>query len=303
MKTVLIFGGSGFIGQHIIRKIAKNGYRIIVPYQRQINEAKLRIYGNTGQIIPLHFNSLNDNNIIDLIKNADVILNCKTLWDEKKTSFEVGIKFFNSELVNIIRKNNANSQFIYFSGIGIDEKSKSKRSLSIYETEQYISTNLSNSTIMKPGIIIGGGDKFLGNLLFLVKFSFFIPLFGDGKSRFQPVFIDDVISSIDRIINNKILGNHVYELASDNVFTYRELYSYILSCLGIKRIIISIPIFLVKIAVYILDKVSLSPLNSEQLNLFTKDNVVSNKYKNLRNLDIIPQDLREKIKKIVKENI
>ena len=60
---------------------------------------------------------------------------------------------------------------------------------------------------------------------------------------------------------------------------------------------------MVKIAVYILDKVSLSPLNNEQLNLFTKDNVVSNKYKNLRNLDIIPQDLREKIKKIVKENI
>ena len=65
---------------------------------------------------------------------------------------------------------------------------------------------------------------------------------------------------------------------------------------------LSFPIFLVKIAVYILDKISLSPLNNEQLDLFTKDNIVSNKYKNLRNLDIIPQDLKEKIKKIVKEN-
>ena len=75
MKTVVIFGGSGFVGQHITRRFAEKGYRIIIPYQKAENEAKLRIYGNTGQIIPLHFNSFNDSNIIDLIKNANVILN------------------------------------------------------------------------------------------------------------------------------------------------------------------------------------------------------------------------------------
>ena len=95
MKTVLIFGGSGFVGKHIISKIAKNGYKIIVPHQNYINEAKLRLLGSTGQIIPIRFQSINEPKIINLINISDVVLNLKTLWDEKKTTFEHGILDFN----------------------------------------------------------------------------------------------------------------------------------------------------------------------------------------------------------------
>ena len=75
MKTVLIFGGSGFVGRHIIRRIPKNGYKIIVPHQIHINESKLRLLGTTGQIIPVRFKSLNEERLIKIIKQADVIIN------------------------------------------------------------------------------------------------------------------------------------------------------------------------------------------------------------------------------------
>ena len=84
MKTVVIFGGSGFIGQHIIRRIAKIGYRIIIPYQQQTNEAKLRLLGVIGQIIPLRFRSFNEMIIQRQLQKANVVINLKTLWDEKK---------------------------------------------------------------------------------------------------------------------------------------------------------------------------------------------------------------------------
>ena len=84
MKTVLIFGGSGFVGKHIIRRLAKNGYKIIIPHNNQANEAKLRLLGTTGQIIPVRFRSLKEKKLINLINKADIILNLKTVWDEKK---------------------------------------------------------------------------------------------------------------------------------------------------------------------------------------------------------------------------
>ena len=120
MKTVIIFGGSGFVGQHIIRRIAKNGYKIIVPHQQQVNEAKLRLLGETGQIIPIRFQLINETTIINQIQKADIILNLKTLWDEKTTTYEKGILDFNIRIIDILKKNFKNNLFIYFSGLGID---------------------------------------------------------------------------------------------------------------------------------------------------------------------------------------
>ena len=75
MKTVLIFGGSGFIGRHLIRRLAKYGYKIIVPYQMAINEAKLRLYGDVGQIIPIKFFKISEKKITNLIFKSDVVIN------------------------------------------------------------------------------------------------------------------------------------------------------------------------------------------------------------------------------------
>ena len=303
MKTVIIFGGSGFVGRHIIRRIAKNGHKIIIPYQRQAKDAKLRLLGTTGQVIPIRYKSLKESKIKDLIDNSDVVINLKTLWDEKRINFKKGILDFNIDLVEIIKKIKKKPQLIYFSGIGIDEKNDSKRSQAIYQSEKYMQKNLINSLIVRPGVIIGGGDQFLKALLPLFKLSFFIPLFGDGLSKFQPIFIDDISIATSKMIDNNLLGNHIFEFVGSEIFTYKELYKFIVKCLNKKRVYVSIPLSLVKTGVVILDKFSISPLNLEQLKLFEKDNIASNNFKNLSNLNIFPQDLRTIIKKIIEKNM
>ena len=301
MKTVVIFGGSGFVGQHIIRRIAKNGYKIIVPHQQQVNEAKLRLLGTIGQIFPLRFQLINEPLIIRQIEKADVIINLKTLWDEKKTDYEKGILDFNIKIIDIIRRKNKKNQFIFFSGIGIDIDTDSKRSKVIFETEKYIHQNLQNSVIIRPGIIIGGGDQLLKKILPLFKISFFVPLFGGGKSKFQPVFVDDVSLGINKIIKDTLLGNHIFDFVGSKIYTYKEFYNYISLCFGFKRIFVPVPFIFAKIVVSILEKTPFSPLNSEQLKLFKNDNISSRKYKKLLDLGINPQDLREILKKIIKK--
>ena len=303
MKTVVIFGGSGFVGRHIIRRIAKNGHKIIIPHHTPVNEAKIRLLGTTGQIIPFKFKSLNEEKIIDLISKSDVIINLKTLWDEKKITFKRGILNFNIELVNIIKKVTKQQQVIYFSGIGVDIKNDSKRSAAIFQSEKYMQKNLINLVIIRPGVIIGGGDNFLKGLLPLFKLSFFIPLFGSGLSKFQPVFIDDISIAVNKIIEEGLLGQHLFEFVGPEKFAYKEFYNYLSDCMKKTRVLIPIPFKLAKLGVLILEKTPFSPLNSEQLKLFERDNVSSNNHKKFKDLNIKPQDLREIIKKIIIKNL
>ena len=138
MKTVVIFGGSGFVGRHIIRRLSKKGYKIIIPYQRQVNEPNLRLLGEVGQIILIRYKLINEIKILEVLENADVVINLKTQWNEKKINFNQGILDFNIKITNILKKNTKKSKFIYFSGIGINKDSISKRSSAIYKSENYI---------------------------------------------------------------------------------------------------------------------------------------------------------------------
>ena len=303
MKTVVIFGGSGFVGRHIIRRIAKNGHKILIPHQSKVNEARLRLLGTTGQVIPINFNHLYEDRLSNLIDNSDVVINLKTLWDQKRISFEKGIFDFNLNLVNLIKKTKKNTQFIYFSGIGIDEKNDSERSKAILQSEKYIQKNLINSIIIRPGVIIGGGDQFLKSLTSLFKMTFFVPLLGNGLSKFQPVFIDDVSMAINNIIESDLLKHYIYEIVGSDIFTYKEFYNYLAMCMNKTRVFVPVPFQLAKIAVSIMEKISFSPLSSEQLKLFERDNISSNNHKKLEDLKIFPQDIREITKKIIEKNI
>tara|TARA_Y100001970_G_scaffold293946_1_gene444890 strand:+ start:1273 stop:2184 length:912 start_codon:yes stop_codon:yes gene_type:complete len=302
MKTVVIFGGSGFVGQHIIRRIVKKGYKIIVPYQHQVDEPKIRLLGTIGQVIPIRFFSIDDPIIKKQINKSEIIINLKTMWDVKKKTYEEGILGFNRKLSDYIKKNNENCQFIYFSGLGVNKDAGSKRSKSIFESENYFQQNLKNIVIIRPGVIIGGGDNFLKNLLPLFKISLFIPLFGKGNSKFQPVYIDDVSKAVSEIISESLEGFHLFEFFGNKIFSYKEFYYLISLYLRKKRYFIPIPIVFVKLIVFFLEKISLSPLKMEQLKLFEKDNIAQNKGKNLQNLNIMAQDLDEILKNIILKN-
>lgn len=302
MKTVVIFGGSGFVGQHIVRRIAKMGYKIVIPYQGTANEPKLRLFGNVGQIIPIKFINIQDEIIIKSIEFADVVINLKTVWRKKGLSFQKQIKQFNIDLISIINRIDKNKLFIFFTGLGINKNSRSERTKAIFETENYIKKNTLNSCIIRPGLIIGGGDQFLQRLLPIIKISFFVPIISDGKSRLQPVYIDDVAKAVEKIIFIKLKGHHIFELVGSDVFSYRSLYLYLIECLKVKRFLFPLPFFLAKIAVFIIEKTPINLLTIEQLMLFKEENLPSNIDKNFKYLGIEPQNIREIIKIYFKKN-
>ena len=299
MKSIVIFGGSGFVGRHLIRRLAKNGYKIIVPYQKSIQEAKIRLLGVTGQIIPFRYTSLNDKRLQSILMNTDICINLKTTYDQKKGSFNDIIFNFNKKLIKILKSNKNLEQFVFFSGLGVDIDKNSKRSIAIYKTEKEAYKMIDNTSIIRPGVIIGGGDVFLKRLLPIFKMSFFVPLFGDGTIKFQPVFIDDVSLAVEKIINNQTTGKNIYELAGPRILEYKDYYNYIAKCLNRTRVLVPVPLNLMKIIISFAEKTPFSPLTSEQLLLFEKDNILQNIDKSFKNLDINPQDTLQITKKII----
>ena len=296
MKSIIIFGGSGYVGKNLIRGFAKKGYKIIVPYQKQINEANLRLLGSLGQIVPFHFSSLKNSKILSLLNDVNICINLKTSWDSKKSRLTESIFNFNSDLIKMIKLSTSIEKFIFFSGLGSENRSTFRNEI-ISKTEDIILNELDNSFIIRPSVILGNRDQFLSNLTPLFKMSFFIPLFGSGNKKFQPVLIDDIERFISKLILTSNCSEKLFELAGPDVFTYKKFYSQIAKILCKKRVLVPIPMKIVKLVVKIAEKTPFSPINSEQLALFETDNILNNKFPGFDYFNIVPKKTISAIKK------
>ena len=298
MKSIIIFGGSGYVGKNLIRSFVKKDYKIIIPYQRQIDEAELRLSGSVGQIIPFHFSSLENPKLLSILKNAEICINLKTTWDSKESYLEKSIYTFNKELIEIIKKSSTIKKFIYFSGLGTEKRSTLRNEI-ISKTEELITQELKNSMIIRPSVILGNGDQFLSSLLPIFKMSFFIPLFGDGSKKFQPVLIEDIVDFVSNLIELPSSDERLFELGGPDVFTYREFYTLISELMNKKRVLVSVPMPIIKPIVGMGEKTPFFPINLEQLSLFDSDNILNNDKKGFDYLKMLPRKIISAIKKSI----
>ena len=296
MKSIIIFGGAGYIGKNLIRRFAKEGYKIIVPYQKQTKEANLRLLGTVGQIIPFHFTSLKNDKLLTLLNNSDFCINLKTSWSSNKSELSRSILDFNSELIDQIKLSSSIKKFIFFSGLGTETRSTFRNEI-ISKAEDLVIKNLQNAVVIRPSVIIGNNDQFLSNLLPIFKMSFFIPLFGNGSKKFQPVLIDDIVEFVAKTIEVSKIGKQLYELAGPDIFTYREFYNLIADAMNKKRVLVPTPMPILKPVVGIAEKLPFFPINSEQLSLFETDNTLSGNESGFSHHEISPKRVISAIKK------
>jgi uncharacterized protein YbjT (DUF2867 family) len=298
MKSIIIFGGSGYVGKNLIRSFVKKGYKIIIPYQRQIDEANLRLLGSVGQIIPFHFTSLENPKLLSILNNSDICINLKTTWDSKESYLEKSIYTFNKKLIEIIKKSSTIKKFIFFSGLGVEKRSTLRNEI-ISKTEELVTQELKNSIIIRPSVILGNGDQFLSNLLPIFKMSFFIPLFGDGSKKFQPVSIEDIVDFVSNLIELPSLDERLFELGGPDVFTYREFYTLISDLMNKKRVLVPVPMPIIKPIVGVGEKTPFFPLNLEQLSLFDSDNILTNDKKGFDYVKMLPRKIISAVKKSI----
>lgn len=273
-KLVTIFGGSGFVGRYVVRALVNRGYRVRVAVRRPDLASFLQPLGNVGQIQLTQANLRYPDSIKAAVKGADIVVNLVGILQESgKQKFD-NLQAEGAKLVAKAAKQE-NARLIHMSAIGADPESDSAYGRTKGVGEQNVFKTLKNAIIVRPSIVFGQEDDFFNRFAGMARLAPALPLIGGGKTRFQPVYVDDVAQAIALGVDGKLTGGKVYELGGPQTPTFRECLELMLHEIGRKRMLVSLPWFVAGMMGKALGWLPGAPITSDQVIMLKQDNVVS----------------------------
>ncbi|MBD1140801.1 complex I NDUFA9 subunit family protein [Pelagibacterales bacterium SAG-MED39] len=279
-KNCLIFGGSGQIGTHLIRKLAKNNYRVTVVTRNLHQKSyKIKTQANAGFIDIFEAKITDELKIRSLFENTDICINLVGILYEKKkgNTFKNIHSIFPSILAKLCKEYNI-KQFIHLSALGINEAVDSNYAKSKLDGETNILKNFPLATILRPSIVYSVDDNFTTNLMSLLNNLPVFPLYYFGKTKFMPIHCSDLTDIIYHIISKNIHSS-IFECVGPEKLSFKEIIEKLLKLMGKKRVLIPFPIFLANISAKLFELLPNPPLTQDQLRLLKYDNVNTKKYK------------------------
>ena len=284
-KNCLIFGGSGQIGRHLIRKLTKNDIMVTVV-TRNIHQKSyiIKTQGNAGYIDIVEANIFDEKKIRALFEKADLCINLVgILYESRKGNTFYNLHTLFPSLLAKLAKEYKLKNFIHLSALGINEASDSEYAKSKLAGEKNILNNFPIATILRPSVVYSVDDNFTTNFMTLLSRLPFFPIYYLGKTKFTPIHCSDLTDVIFYIILNNI-NSKIIECAGPEVITFRQILERLLKLINKKRLLVPFPLPLAKFSAKILQLLPKPPLTEDQLRLLKYDNILSGKYKS--NFDI-----------------
>ncbi|RLQ89304.1 complex I NDUFA9 subunit family protein [Notoacmeibacter ruber] len=294
---VTIFGGSGFLGRHVVQALARRGFRMRVACRNPNRAQHLQPLGNVGQIQTIKANIRDENAIARACEGADHVVNLVgVLVETGKQTFEALQNEGAADLARAAAKAGAGMTFV--SAIGADEDSASEYARAKAKGEQAVLDAVPDAVILRPSIMFGPEDDFFNRFGDMARFTPALPLIGGGDTRFQPVYVADVAEVVARSVAGELQGGAIYELGGPEVFTFKELMQIVLDQTDRKRVLMPLPKSIASIIGGVGDFIpfGLAPLTSDQVRQLNNDNVVSDEARKdgrtLEGLGIQPHTVR-----------
>ena len=309
-SVVTVFGGSGFLGRSIVNRLAKQGATIRVAVRDPEAAHFMKPMGNAGQVIPIYAN-INNNAQVELAcAGADIVINLVGLLSEwGKNTFQ-NIHSRGAMRVAQAAKKASVSQFIQVSALGASEASSSYYARTKAKGEAAVHEAFPRATIIRPSVIFGPDDQFFNRFAAMAQFSPVLPVFGcstfpkvrlfgekgrlnidfygDGGTKFQPVYVGDVASAILKVLLSPEKMGGIYELGGPTVYSFKELMELVLKNTGRKKILLPVPFWIAMIKAWFLQLLPKPLLTCDQVKLLRYDNVVDRKTNGFKELGIQP---------------
>ena len=283
-KNILVFGGSGQIGRHLIRRLTKNNHLVTVV-TRNLHQkgAVLKTQGNPGYLEVIEANIFDENQLNNLFENKDVCINLIGILYEKGNNTFKNIHDNFPTIVSKICSKKKLKQFIHISALGIEKAKDSNYAISKLNGEKNIFNNFSKSTILRPSLVYSVDDNFTTNMMSLLSILPLFPLYYEGKTKFSPIHVSEMAEIILNIVEKNICSE-VIECVGPDVITFREIIEKLSILIDKKKILIPLPLIIAKINVALLEKFPKPLITMDQLKLLKYDNVLSRENKS--NLDL-----------------
>ncbi len=275
-KLITVFGGSGFVGRHVVRALAKRGYRVRVAVRHPDLAFHLQPLGGVGQIQAVQANLRFRWSIDRAVQGADHVVNLVAILHEGGQQRFDALQDFGARAVAEAARA-VGAGLTHVSAIGADEASDSKYASTKALGEAAVLETIKSAVILRPSIIFGPEDGFFNKFATMARYSPALPLIGGGNTKFQPVYVGDVAEAIARSVDGALKAGKVYELGGSEVRTFKQLMEEMLTVIERKRLLIPVPFWAAKILGTIASILPNPVLTRDQVTLLESDNVVSDK--------------------------
>jgi len=291
---VTVFGGSGFLGRHVVRALAGRGYRVRVAVRRPDLAGYLQPIGQVGQIHAVQANLRYPDSVKAAVRDADAVVNLVgILFEHGRQRFDAVMAAGAETVARAAAA--AGTSLVHVSAIGADADSAAHYARAKARGERRVLAAQDTAIVMRPSIVFGPEDDFFNRFAGLACLSLALPLPGGGHTRFQPVFAGDVAEAIAKAVDGELKPGTIYELGGPDVRTFRQLMQFILATTQRSRLLVPVPFALLKLQAAFLQFLPTPPITPDQVELLKRDNVVSDAAKRdgrtLEGIGITPESI------------
>lgn len=271
---VTVFGGSGFLGRHVVRALARRGYRVRVAVRNPNLAIHLQPLGNVGQIQAVQANLRMRWSVDRAVQGADYVINLVGILHESGRQKFSAVQDFGARAVAEAARAQG-AKLVHVSAIGADADSSVAYAKTKGLGEKAVLETIKDAIIFRPSIIFGPEDGFFNRFAKMARLSPFLPLIGGGETKFQPVYVDDVAEAVAQAIDGKVEQGRIYELGGPEVATFKQCMERMLAEIDRKRMFVSLPWGIARLQARILGLLPNPLLTVDQVEMLRHDNVVS----------------------------
>lgn len=274
-KLVTVFGGSGFIGRHVVRALAKDGWRVRVAVRRPDLAGHLQPLGGVGQIVAMQANLRFPESVRQAVKGSSAVVNLVGILAEGGAQSFDAVQSEGPRIAADAAREAGATTFVQMSAIGADRESKARYGQTKAAGEAAAQDAFPGALVLRPSIVFGPEDAFFNRFAAMARMSPFLPLIGGGQTRFQPVFVGDVARAVALALSGGVEAGEAYELGGPEVLTFEQILRFVMEQTGRKRMLLNLPFRLAKLQARALQLIPNAPLTVDQVTMLETDNVVS----------------------------
>jgi NADH dehydrogenase len=287
-RVATVFGGAGFIGRHVVQRLAKAGFIVRVAGRDTERAGKLRTLGGVGQVVPVSASVTDEASVARAVAGAEVVVNLVGILFERKPGDFQRIQAEGAGRVARLAAAAGAKRLVHLSAIGADAGSESLYARSKAEGEAAVLAAFPGATILRPSVVFGEEDQFFNRFAGLAALLPVMPVVA-GETRFQPVYVGDVADAVMAAIGREDAAGRTYELGGPRAMSMRQVLEFVLEHTGRRRPLVPLPPGLVAFQARLGEMLPTPPLTRDQLILLGRDNLVAEGALTLAALGIAPK--------------